>query len=173
PEDLAGYVKNHGRLPEYDSQNNRGLQKILGSLAKPLVSVGGVIVDAELLDRPDPDVLLMRSPDWTDRYTVVGERIKSGQGLSEALESTIHEKTGLTPKLGKHIITFDEQSDDPDSKGRIFVDHAVLVRGNLRPERTTGCRYGWVSLSAALGEIDLEPNARRTLELYASSLDRI
>jgi len=169
PEDLAEYIHSCGELPPVtiDPREQEAYALSECTVSGPPVSVGAVITN-ERSNPEDPEVLLVKSPSWDGRYTIVGERLKRGERMASALEAAVSKKTGLPPLIGKLLASLDEEPGTC-SHGRIFVDYTATLQGKKLHPASDGCVYEWIPLSSALGEAKLEPNARKALELYSTA----
>jgi len=140
------------------------------------VAVGPVIVDysgKRYKSGQKRDILLVRTHKWNGRFSIVGGRLKKGEGLTSAFSRVVTEQTSLAGLLGADVCVFDEISDSgfyERGTSRIFVDKTVRVRHRRIRLDERAQEYLWIPPDAAL-EIDLEPNARRTIEIYNQSLN--
>lgn len=171
PEHLAEYIAVHNSLPpEMIRPNEKMIHKLWVDLMVPgsVVAVGGIIEHDSL--KKEKEVLLVKTHKWGGRYSIVGGKVRRNELLDQAWLREIKEETGLRAKVGSHICTFDQiKSSGYYLKGvqHIFVDKVAKVqskRVNLNDEAED---FLWVPPSVALRELDIEPNARLTLELYS------
>lgn len=139
------------------------------------VAVGPVLVDFS--DRQYTlgqarDILLVRTHKWKDKFSIIGGRVKPGEKLAPAFSRVMAEQTGLQGVLGDDICVFDEIPDSgyvENGTSRIFVDKVVRTSSRLVELDARAQEYVWVPPEVALRELDIEPNARKTIELYEQS----
>lgn len=172
---LAEYIKERGELPPPQVQpDERTIQRLWEDFMVPgsVVSVGGIIEYA----RPDrvgeKEVLLVKTHKWGGRYSVVGGKVRRNERLQDALLREVKEETGLRGEAGEHLCTFDQIKNSgyylPGTQ-HIFVDNVVRVGSRRVVLNEEAQDFIWMPARAALRDLDIEPNARHTLELYASS----
>ncbi|HVN26818.1 MAG TPA: NUDIX domain-containing protein [Candidatus Paceibacterota bacterium] len=171
PERLAEFVRERGRLPKpRHRQNEAAIRRLWEGLMVPgsVISVGGVIEFDDPHAR-EKDILLVKTHKWGGRYSMVGGTVRRNELLSDALEREIREETGLRGAVGQHVCTFDEIRNSGyylPGVQHVFVDKIVSV-GSRRVELNDEAQsYVWMPASAALRDLDIEPNARHTIELY-------
>jgi ADP-ribose pyrophosphatase YjhB (NUDIX family) len=175
PELLAEYIREHRALPAPKvKKNERMIHKLWRDLVVPgsVVAVGGIIEYAGPDARPERDVLLVRTHKWGGRYSIVGGKVKRNERLTDALIREIREETGLRAAVGRHLCTFDEIKDSGYYRAHvqhIFVDKVAEVGSRKVRLNDEAQAYLWMPARAALRDLDLEPNARLTLELYANA----
>jgi 8-oxo-dGTP pyrophosphatase MutT (NUDIX family) len=176
PDDLAAYVQRHGHLPGHPTSiNDRHLHDLWSKLIEndPSIATGGIIEYHDRRSRRYPEILLVKTHKWGGRYSLVGGKLHPGERLADALVREIHEETGLAAQPGAHLCTFDEIKNSGYYLGavhHIFVDYIVATTSRRVRLNEEAQDYIWVPAEAALAELDIEPNARHTLELYAARL---
>ena len=137
-----------------------------------VIAVGPLIVNSQTNDpetlRSAP-LLFVKTHKWSGRYSIVGGRIKHHEPLTEAFSRVTLEQTGLEGALGETICAFNEIPDSgyfqPESR-RIFIDNMVAVSSHQVRLDSRAQEYVWIPPNEALRELDLEPNARKTIEIY-------
>jgi len=101
---------------------------------------------------------------------MVGGKVKRNELLRDALVREVMEETGLCSKVGRHVCTFDQIKDSGYYRSgisHIFVDNVVFVESKKVILNDEAEEYIWIPARKALQSLDIEPNARHTLELYA------
>ena len=173
PEVLVEYILKEGKLPEPQiKKNEKTIHKLWEDLMVPgsVVAVGGIIEYEPPTPKKEKEILLVKTHKWGGRYSIIGGKIRRNEKLDEGLKREIREETGLDSGVGEHICTFDQIKNSGyylSGIQHIFVDKIAKVgqkRVRLNEEAQD---YLWVPTRVALKELDIEPNARHTLELYA------
>jgi ADP-ribose pyrophosphatase YjhB (NUDIX family) len=173
PEALAEFISQNQNLPAPQIlPNEAAIQKLWEDLMVPgsLVSVGGII---EREERGRKEILLVKTHKWGGRYSVVGGKVRRNERLSDALLREVKEETGLAGEIGNHLCTFDQIKNSgyylPGIQ-HIFVDNIVRVGGKKVVLNDEAQDYVWLPAEIALRDLDIEPNARHTVDLYVTSL---
>ena len=139
------------------------------------VAVGPVIVDYS--DKPyrsgqPRDILLVKTHKWSGKFSIVGGRVHKHESLAAAFPRVVAQQTGLEGSIAKDICAFDEIPDsgyyEPETS-RLFVDKVVKVTSRKIKLDDKAQEGVWLPPDAALRDLELEPNARRTIELYAQN----
>lgn len=119
------------------------------------------------------EILLVKTHKWGGRYSIVGGRVRRNERLNDALAREVKEETGLKGYVGENICTFDQIKNSGyylSGIQHIFVDKVVKVNSKKVRLNEEAQEYLWLPAEAALRELDIEPNARHTLDLYSKSL---
>jgi ADP-ribose pyrophosphatase YjhB (NUDIX family) len=172
PELLAQYIFEHAALPpEMVRPNETLIHKLWTDLMVPgSVIATGAIIERQVRDKKE--ILLVRTHKWGDRYSIVGGKVRRNERLHDALLREVHEETGLRGTVGRHLVTFDQLSDSgyyQRGVQHVFVDNVVSVGSKKVTLNDEAQSYIWAPADEALAALDIEPNARTTLELYAAS----
>ena len=171
-EDLAATVAETGALPP-DRRPRR--EHTLRAQLEDLVLPGSVIAVGAMIERRrrgQTEVLAVRTHKWGDRWSMVGGKVRRGERLGEALARETHEETSLRGRQGQHLATFDQLKGSGYFRGHVnhvFVDYVFEVdsrRVRLNDEAQEFC---WGPATELLRDLDFEPNARHTFELYAAA----
>jgi ADP-ribose pyrophosphatase YjhB (NUDIX family) len=174
PENLATFIAEHGQLPDpLVKPDEQAIHKLWLDLMVPssIVAVGGIIEYAGLDARKDKEILLVKTHKWGGRYSVVGGKLRRNERIEEALVREIKEETGLDAAVGEHLCTFDQIRNSGyylPGINQIFVDKVIRVGTRRVALNDEAQEFIWVPPHVALRELPIEPNARHTLELYAS-----
>jgi ADP-ribose pyrophosphatase YjhB (NUDIX family) len=175
PETLAFYFSETGRLPNpVSAPNEQAIHALWEELMVPgsVVATGGIIeYDDPRRRGRDPELLFVRTHKWGDRFSMVGGKVRRNETLKTALAREVKEETGLASRLGRHICTFDQIKNSgyyQQGTQHIFVDYAVQVDSRRVQLNDEAQDYVWMPAKEALASLDIEPNARHTLELYAA-----
>lgn len=174
PSDLAVYILGNDHLPSVTKiQSKTNLHKLFQKLVSPgsVVATGGIII---YQSKPSslPEVLLVKTHKWGHRYSMVGGKVRRGERLHEALRREVKEETGLQADIGNHIATFDQIKGSGyyrDYIHHMFVDYEVKVETKRVRLNDEAQDYIWAPAEQALAELNIEPNAKHTLELYVAS----
>lgn len=176
PERLAEYIKSFGHLPvPAVGRSERAIHKLWQDLMVPgsVVAAGAIIEHQPAKSAADKEVLLVKTHKWGGRYSIVGGKVRRNESLRDALLREIKEETGLRGEIGPHIATFDQIKESGYYKSwvqHIFVDNIVRVKSKKVALNEEAQDYVWARPADALRQLDIEPNARETLELYTKIL---
>lgn len=174
PSGLAEYILTNAQLPSVSiNQSKTKIYRMFQKLINPgsVVATGGIITYQSKLSSL-PEVLLVKTHKWGHRYSMVGGKVRRGERLHDALIREVKEETGLNADIGNHIATFDQLKDSgyyQDYIHHMFVDYEVRVDSKKVRLNDEAQDYIWAPAEQALAELNIEPNARHTLELYAAS----
>ncbi len=169
PENLVDYILQNDSLPNLKIHRN---EKKIHDLWEDLMVPGSVVAAGAIIEREVKDkkeILLVKTHKWGDRYSIVGGKVRRNELLSSAMLREVHEETGLSGAVGRHIATFDQiKNSGYYKKGiqHIFVDNIVRVMSKKVTLNEEAQEYIWVNPNEALAHLNIEPNARHTLELY-------
>lgn len=172
PESLADYIFTHRELPEPQTNpNEHEIHRLWHELMVPgSIVAAGAIIEHRAKRSDKTEVLLVKTHKWGGRYSVVGGRVWQNEKLYDGLIREVQEETGLQAQVGRHICTFDQikHEDYYKTTQHIFVDHVVRVDSKKVVLNDEAQSYTWTPVDEALEHLDIEPNARHTLELYAA-----
>lgn len=173
PENLAGYFMQTGSLPERQIKRD---ESKLHKLWEDLVVPGSVVAAGAIIEH-DPgyavdkkEILLVKTHKWGGRYSMVGGKVRRNERLTDAVLREVHEETGLNGEVGRHICTFDSIKNSGFHEAgvqHLFVDNAVKVETKRVRLNEEAEDYVWILADEALRHLDIEPNARHTLEIYS------
>ena len=173
PELLAEWIVEKGKLPEPCIHPNENIiHQLWEKLMVPgsIVAVGGIIEYDSLSPQKEKEILLVKTHKWGGRYSIVGGRVRRNERLMDALIREVREETGLQAKIERHICTFDQiKNSGYYQRGTqyIFVDKIAKVGSKKVQLDDEAQEYLWVPARYALQNLDIEPNARHTIELYS------
>jgi ADP-ribose pyrophosphatase YjhB (NUDIX family) len=173
-EALAAHVARTGALPSSaPRRDERKLRRLWEELLVPgsVVAVGGIIEYDGADARAEKDVLMVRTHKWGGRWSIVGGKVRRNERLDDAYLREIREETGLAAGVGRHLCTFDQirGSGYYLPTQHVFVDKVARVASRRVRLNHEAQEHLWLPARAALAELDIEPNARHTLELYAAA----
>jgi ADP-ribose pyrophosphatase YjhB (NUDIX family) len=165
PQNLIDFIKLNGSLP-----SPRPLGRKAHRLWRRALSPASVIATGAII-RHKKEILLVKTHKWGGRYSMVGGRLKPGELVKDALKREIREETGLKANIRSHLCTFDQikSSGYYLPTHHLFVDYAVESTSKKVRLNHEAQNYIWAEPTEALSSLDIEPNARHTLNLYASS----
>ena len=170
PQFLAEYIQEYGILPSPQVKRNEGA---LHKLWEELMVPGSVVAAGAIIEHvPTKEILLVKTHKWGNRYSIVGGKVKRNERLDETLLREVKEETGLRGKVGRHLSTFDQIKNSgyyQVGMQHIFVDNVVSVESKKVRLNEEAQEHIWISAKEALKYLDIEPNARHTLELYANT----
>lgn len=175
PEDLAEHILKNGKLPDPQvRRNERAIHTLWEELMVPgSVVAGGAIIEYEhAKPKREKEILLVKTHKWSGRYSIIGGKIRRNERLDDGIAREVREETGLGAAVGAHIATFDQIKNSGyyiTGIQHIFVDKVVRVGSRRVRLNDEAEDFVWIPAKNALKELDVEPNARHTLELYANS----
>ena len=134
----------------------------------------GVILEKDgkiLLGKRHPD------PDKADsafrsagEWSLPGGKLDWGETFEEGAMREVKEETNLEAAIKESICTFDELRGSgyfiPDAH-RVFTDNVVGVGSRRVTLNDEAEEHMWMPPGAVLRDLDLEPNARITVEQYS------
>lgn len=170
-EELVTYIIENQQLPpEMTHVNERQIHKLWQELMVPgSVIATGAIIERQVKDKKE--ILLVKTHKWGDRYSIVGGKVRRNERLKDALLREVFEETKLNGEVGRHLATFDQLKDSGYYKkgiSHVFVDNVVHVQNKKVVLNEEAQSYIWIPAEEALSSLDIEPNARMTVELYAN-----
>lgn len=169
PDELAQYISTHNTLPPQQIHAN---EKLIHKLWQDLMVPGSVVATGAIIEREvkdETEILLVKTHKWGDRYSIVGGKVRRNETLNDALLREVKEETNLDGTVGRHLLTFDQiKNSGYYQKGvqHIFVDNVVRVRNRRITLNDEAQSYIWAKADEALRFLDIEPNARMTVEAY-------
>jgi ADP-ribose pyrophosphatase YjhB (NUDIX family) len=169
---LAEYVSTNNSLPiPQVYRNERIIHRLWEDLMVPgsVVAAGAIIEHQPNTSRKEKEILLVKTHKWGNRYSIVGGQVKRNERLQDALMREVKEETGLSGLIGRHIVTFDQFKNSgyyQSGVQHIFVDNVVKVKSKKVVLNNEAQDYIWVLPKDALNQLDIEPNARETIEHY-------
>jgi nucleoside triphosphatase len=178
-ENLAEYIQTYRQLPfPVIRPNDRAIHRLWVDLMVPgsIVAVGAMIEYQPRKSASPNEVLLVKTHKWGHRYSIVGGKVRRNERLQQALLREVREETGLRGRVGGHICTFDQlQGSGYYQAGvqHIFVDNVVQVHSKRVTLNDEAQEYLWAPPVEALRLLDIEPNARTTLQRYAKRVARL
>lgn len=181
PKELTDYIKEKGHYPlPVIPKDEKHIHEMLQELILPgsVIATGAIIVDyssKRYRTGQEREVLLVQTHKWGDKFSIVGGKVRRNERLAEALKREILEETGLESKIEESICTFDEIKGSGYFQlgtHRVFTDNVVKV-GRRKVELNEEAEgYIWVPATISLQELDIEPNAKKTLEIYTQKHKR-
>lgn len=168
PQFLAEYVQEHGTLPTPQIKRN---ERVMHELWEELMVPGSVVAAGAIIEcESNKEILLVKTHKWGDRYSIVGGKVKRNERLDQTLLREVKEETGLRGKVGRHLVTFDQIKNSGYYQAgtqHIFVDNVVSVESKKVRLNEEAQEHIWIPAREALAYLDIESNARHTIELYA------
>lgn len=171
PQALTEKIMTNQSLPLASPHTRRTqLYQMMQQLIGPgsIVAAGGII-QYQSSARSLPEVLLVKTHKWGNKYSIIGGKVRRGERLHQALLREIKEETGLLAEIEDHIVTFDQIRNSGyylDYIHHMFVDYSVKVTSKRVQLNDEAQNYVWTPAEQALAELDIEPNAKHTLDLY-------
>ena len=182
PKELIDYIKENNHYPPpILAKDEEYIYKMVNNLILPgsIIAVGAIMVDysdKRYKSNQERNILLVKTHKWKDRFSIVGGKVNRNERLSNALKREILEETRLNCSIEESICTFDEIKNSGyfhDSSHRVFTDNVVKVGKRKVILNEEAEEYRWMPPTIALKELDIEPNARKTLELYTNKHIRL
>ena len=175
PQDFIEYINTHDSLPSVSKrQSSSKKHKMFKNLVNPgSVVATGAIIQHQTSDKSLPEILLVKTHKWGHRYSIVGGKVRRNERLTEALQREIREETGLRSSIEQHIATFDQIKHSgyyQDYTHHMFVDYTVSVDSKRVKLNEEAQEYIWAPAEQALAELNIEPNARHTIEKYLQTM---
>lgn len=171
PEKLVSHIKSNNSLPE--SQIPIEETKIHALWSEMMVP-GSVVAVGAIIEHVDSkDTLVVKTHKWDNKYSIIGGKVRQKERLSEALLREVKEETQLDGQVDAHLCTFDQIKNSGYYQpwvNHIYVDNIVKVNSKNVSLNEEAEEYLWIPVKEALKELDIEPNARHTLEIYARGL---
>lgn len=175
PQALADYILGNKALPNsLVFRNERKIHELWVDLMVPgsVVATGAIIEHSPVHSQSEKEILLVKTHKWGGRYSIVGGKVRRNERLKDALLREVKEETQLSGVVGTHLCTFDQIKNSGyynETTQHIFVDNIVEVDSKKVVLNDEAQEYVWARASEALNHLDIEPNARHTLELYAQA----
>jgi len=169
---LADYIVTYNKLPlPQIKRNEKNIHRLWEDLMVPgsVVATGAIIEHQPKTTRKEKEILLVKTHKWGNRYSIVGGKVRRNERLQQALLREVKEETRLNGNVGAHICTFDQIKGSGYYRGgvqHIFVDNIVTVLSKKVTLNDEAQDHIWALPSEALQHLDIEPNARATIELY-------
>lgn len=175
PASLANYIINQGTLPlPQVAADEAKIHQLWIDLMVPgsVIATGAIIEFQSPRSQPENEVLLVKTHKWGGRYSIVGGKVRRNERLEAALLREVREETALRGQVGRHLCTFDQLKNSgyyQQGMQHVFIDNVVTVTSKRVQLNDEAQSYQWALPSEALRHLDIEPNARTTLELYYQS----
>lgn len=173
-ETTATYVLKTKDCPFWSDEEIKkyGLQVIQLSHT-PKFPRGIEIVNAAIIRNKKGEVLITRSPKWSNKWTLPGGHLEPGENIIEGVKREAEEETGLKIKPVQ-IINFDELVGSKDfHRPAHFVYYDCLfelVGGKLKLETQELSEAKWVLPEEAL-KFDLAEGCRKSMQNYLKFLN--
>ncbi len=173
---LINFILTYNSLPLQGIKRN---EKYIHALWEDLMVPGSVVATGAIIEHQpknsskQKEILLVKTHKWANRYSIIGGKVNRNERLHKALLREVKEETNLNGEVGNHICTFDQIKNSGYYKvgvSHIFVDNVVKVKNKKVVLNDEAQDYIWALPEEALKHLDIEPNAKTTLELYANSL---
>jgi nucleoside triphosphatase len=173
---LTNFIEVNETLPLPKVRRN---ENYINSLWEDLMVPGSVVATGAIIEyqprnsQMEKEILLVKTHKWNNRYSIVGGKVRRNERLKNALLREVMEETKLNGKVGSHICTFDQIKNSGYYRTgvqHIFVDNIVEVKYKKVTLNEEAQEYIWALPSEALQYLDIEPNARETIEIYSKRL---
>jgi len=129
---------------------------------------GVEVVGSAIIENGKGEILLVRSPKWSNKWTMPGGHIEPGEKISEGLEREAEEETSLKLKAIK-IIAFGELIGSKDfHRPAHFIYFDLLCRvegGEIKLDNHELKEYRWAKPEKAL-KMDLAESYDQTVKDY-------
>lgn len=165
PMDLVRYIKTFKKLPDQSFDSKEWCELCL---PRSVVAVGAII-EWQPKQGKETQILLVQTHKWGNRFSIVGEKKLRSEDISDTLIRGVHEETGLRFCDFEPLCTFSQIKNSGYHQpltDMLFVD-SIVKSSNRRVSLNDEAQYSiWMPVHEALNVLDLEPNARHTLEIY-------
>lgn len=174
PESLATFIRERGRLPAPAVHpDETAIHRLWEEMMVPgsVIATGGIIEYDGGRSAREREILLVKTHKWGGRWSVVGGKVRRGERLLDALVREVKEETGLDGRPGAHLATFDQIRNSGyyrDGTQHVFVDYVVAADSKRVALNEEAQEHVWLPAKEALSALDIEPNARHIVELYAA-----
>jgi len=129
---------------------------------------GVEIVGSAIIENKKGEILLVKSPKWSNKWTMPGGHIEPGERIAKALEREAEEETGLKLETIK-IIAFGELIGSKDfHRPAHFIYFDLLCKAenpNIKLDNQELTEYQWIKPEDAL-KVDLAESYDKTIEDY-------
>lgn len=136
--------------------------------AKMKYPKGVEIVGSAIIENNKGEILLVKSPKWSNKWTMPGGHIEPGEKIADALEREAEEETGLKLKP-IDIVAFGELigSKDFHRPAHFIYFDLLCIADNptIKLDNQELTEYQWVKPENAL-KADLAESYDRTIEDY-------
>ena len=126
------------------------------------------VIGSAIIENEKGEILLAKSPKWSNKWTMPGGHINPGETVFDATVREAHEETGLKLKALK-IIGFGELIGSKDfHRGAHFIYFDVYCRlesNNLKLDNFELTQYKWVKPENAL-KLDLAETYDKTIKEF-------
>ena len=182
PNELVKYISENNHYPPPKvPKDEEFIQQMVKDLILPgsIIAVGAIIVDysrKRYSKGQERDVLMVKTHKWGDRFSIVGGKVQRNERLSDALKREVEEETNLESSIEESICTFDQLKNSGyylSGTHKVFTDNVVAVDRRRIVLNEEAEDYVWMPPNIALRDLDIEPNAKTTLELYAKNHLRV
>lgn len=129
---------------------------------------GVEIVSGPIIENDKGEILMTKSPKWSNKWILPGGHVEPGETLEQSLIRETQEETGLTIKFMR-IFHFGELINSKDFHRPahfIYFDaHCKLEGGELKLDGGELTAYKWILPNEALS-LDLAESYRETIEKF-------
>lgn len=129
---------------------------------------GVEIVGSAIIENKKGEILLVRSPKWSNKWTMPGGHIEPGEKIEEALLREVEEEVGLKLK-SQGIVAHGELIDSKDfHRPAHFIYFDILCKTNnenIKLDKKELFEYVWVKPKKAL-IMDLAESYEQTIKDY-------
>lgn len=182
PKELCEYILENGHYPSpIIPEDEKHIYEMTQDLILPgsVIAVGAITVDyssKKYKNGQEREVLMVQTHKWGNRFSIIGGKVRRNERLVDALKREILEETSLESEIEESICTFDEiKGSGYFQKGlhKVFIDYVAKVKKRKVKLNEEAKKYVWIPPTLALQELDIEPNAKETLETYIRNHKRI
>ncbi|MFH0936431.1 MAG: NUDIX domain-containing protein [Candidatus Woesearchaeota archaeon] len=129
---------------------------------------GVEVVVSVIVENPKGEILLTKSPKWSNKWTLPGGHVEPGEKIEEALLREAKEETGLSVKFVK-IISFGELISSKDfHRDAHFIYFDVLGKTNdtkVKLDNNELSEFKWIDPNKAL-KMNLAESFDDTIKEY-------
>jgi nucleoside triphosphatase len=134
----------------------------------------GVEVVSSAILIKDNKIFLARSPKWSNKWTMPGGHIETGETIFESAKRETLEETGLIVEPQKIIHSGELiNSSDFDRPAHFIYFDVVckIVGGNIRIDGSELTEFSWFTLEETL-KLDLADSYNKTIKAYQEYLKK-
>lgn len=132
---------------------------------------GVEVVGSTIIENSKGEILLVKSPKWSNKWTMPGGHIEPGENIEKALLREAEEEVGLKLK-SEGIVAYGELIDSKDfHRPAHFIYFDILCKTentNIKLDNKELFEYAWVNPQKAL-EMDLAESYEQTIKDYLKS----
>jgi len=166
PMDLVKYIKTFKKLPDqsFDLEEWRDL------CVPRSVIAAGAIIEWQPKQGKEAQILLVQTYKWGDRFSIIREKKLRNEDIKKTMIRGVYEETRLKVRGFKPLCTFSQLKSSGYHQpltDMLFVDY-IAQSDSRRVCLNDEAQFSvWMPINQALHDLNIEPNARFSLEKYS------